>query len=121
VVSGKITYKGRPVNDAALLLYPAGGGATPITIPVTAEGEFSIADTPPGEYKVVVQGAEGKAVDVDVSMLPPDRLAQIKEKLKGQNSPTTIRFPNKYKDLKTTDLKCQVTESNQTLNLELKD
>src|SRR5262245_677135 len=65
VVSGKVTYKGKPVNDAALLLYPAGGGATdPITIPVTAEGEFRISDTPPGEYKVVVQGAEGGGVPV---------------------------------------------------------
>jgi hypothetical protein len=121
-VSGKITYKGQPVNDAALLLYPAGGAATdPITIPVTAEGEFLITDTPPGEYKVVVQGTEGNAVPFDTRLIPPDRQAEIKEKLKGKTSPTTIPFPKKYKDPNTTDLKCQITTSNQTLNLELKD
>ena len=37
VVSGTITYQGRPVNGAALLLYPDGGGPE-ILIPVTQEG-----------------------------------------------------------------------------------
>src|SRR5262245_27719195 len=102
VVSGKVTYKGQRVNDAALLLYAA-GATDPITIAVTAEGEFSISDTPPGEYKVVVEGAEGGAVPIDVSMLPPDKQAELKEKMKGMSSPTTIPFPKKYKDLRTTD------------------
>jgi hypothetical protein len=120
VVSGRITYKGKPVNDAALLLY-APGETDPITIPVTSEGEFSIADTPPGEYKVVVQGTEGGAVSVDLRVLPPDKAAELKEKMKSMSSPATIPFPKKYKDLKTTDLKCTVTDRNQTLDLELKD
>jgi hypothetical protein len=123
VVSGKVTYKGRPVNDAALLLYPAGGAATePITIPVTAEGEFRITDTPQGEYHVVVQGAEGGGSDASLlKTIPPEKQAEMKEKMKGMVNPTTIPFPKKYKNLKTTDLKCQVTESDQTLNFELKD
>jgi hypothetical protein len=120
VVSGKVTYKGQPVNDAALLLY-APGAKAPITIPVTAQGEFSIADTPPGEYKVVVEGAKGGAVSVDLRVLPRDKQAELKEKMKAMSSPTTIPFPKKYKDLRTTDLKCTITDKNQKLDIELQD
>jgi hypothetical protein len=120
VVSGKVTYKGQPVNDAALLLYAA-DATDPIVIPVTAEGEFSITDTPPGEYKVVVEGTKGGAPPVDISMLPPDKQAEVKEKMKGMTSPTTIAFPNKYKNLRTTDLKCTITDRNQPLDFDLKD
>jgi hypothetical protein len=122
VVSGKVTYKERPVNDAALLLYPADGSATdPLTVPVTAEGDFRITDTPRGEYRVVVQGAEGKAGALDLRMLPPDQAAELKEKMKGMSSPTTIPFPKKYKDLKTTDLRCTITDRDEERNFELRD
>jgi hypothetical protein len=121
VVSGKITYKGQPLAGAALLLYPTSGGVTePITIPVTNEGDFRITDMPPGEYKVVVQGTQG-AVDVDLSMIPPDKRAEIKEKLNPQNIPPTIPFPNKYKSERTTPLKCEITETSQTLDFVLTD
>src|SRR5581483_8204490 len=38
-VSGKLTYKGQPLNGAALFLHPAGGGEA-FLIPVTQEGTF---------------------------------------------------------------------------------
>jgi hypothetical protein len=121
VVSGKVTYKGRPVGGAALLLYPTDGDLTdPITIPVTEDGEFRIADTPPGEYKVVVQGTAG-AAEADLSGMPADKRAKAKEMLGKMNTPPTIPFPNKYKDQRTTDLRCTITEKNQTLDLELTD
>jgi hypothetical protein len=123
VVSGKITYQARPVNDAALLLYPTGGAETnPITIPVTEEGTFRISDVPPGEYKIVVQGAEGGEGEAALLRdIPPEKRAKVKSMMEGQRSPTTIPFPNKYKDPKTTDLKCTITEKDQPLDLELKD
>lgn len=122
-VAGKITYKGQPVNDAALLLFPGSGDAdNPITIPVDAEGNFRITDVPPGEYKLVVQGAEGKDNEAFLlQALPPDKRAEMKSKMQGNSSPATIPFPRKYQDLRTTDLKCTITEQDQPLNLELKD
>lgn len=124
VLSGKITYKGQPVNDAALLLYSAEDSSqtNPITIPVDADGDFRISDVPPGEYKIVVQGAEG--VDNEAAMLkflPPDKQAEMKSKMQGQATPKTITFPKKYQDLKTTDLKCTISRADQPLDLELKD
>jgi hypothetical protein len=122
-VTGKVTYKGQPVNDAALLLYPAGGGPerTPLTIPVDGEGNYRIADVPPGEYRVVVQGAAGENSDADLlRVLPPDKRAEMKAKMDKMEIKKTIPFPKKYQDLKTTDLKCTITNEKQQLDLELK-
>ena len=121
-VSGKVSYKGQPVNGAALLLFPTAGGDTAVmTVPVSQEGEFRISDVAPGDYKVVVQGTAG-AQQVDPRMLknvPPEKQAEVKEKLSHMNTPPTIRFPDKYKDPKTTDLKVTVTDKDQTHDLEL--
>jgi hypothetical protein len=120
-VSGKVSYKGQPVNGAALLLYPAAGGSTAITVGVNQEGEFHIVDVPAGEYKIVVQGTAG-AQQVDPRLLksmPPEKQAEVKEKLSHMNTPPTIRFPDKYKDPKTTDLKVTVTDKDQSMDLDL--
>jgi hypothetical protein len=122
-VSGKITYKGQPVNDAALLLYPSNVGPedNPITISVDGEGNFRITDVPPGEYKIVVEGSEGVDNEAPLlKMLPPDKQAEMKAKMQPQASPKTIPFPKKYKDRKTTDLKCTITDKDQPMDLELK-
>jgi hypothetical protein len=123
VVTGKITYDGKPVNGPALLLYPAGGGAdaAPVTIPVTQDGEYRISDVATGEYKIVVQGTAG-AQQANPNLLkavPKEKQAEMKAKLDAMSTPATIPFPNKYKDPKTTDLKVSVTDKDQTLDLQL--
>jgi hypothetical protein len=122
-VSGKITYTEQPINDAALLLYPADGDSDqPITIPVTGDGSFRITDVPKGEYKIVVLGAEGGGSDASLlKNIPEDRQAEVKKMMGDRTSPKTIPFPPKYSAPETTDLKCQITDRNQTVNLELKD
>jgi hypothetical protein len=123
-VTGKLTYKGQAVNDAALLLYPADGSATGlITIPVTSDGSFTISDLPPGAYDAVVRGAEGESSDSSLLRnVAPEKRADMEKLMKGQPSrKATIPFPDKYKDLKTSDLKVQITDQTQTLTLELKD
>jgi len=120
-VSGKVSYKGQPVNGAALLLYPAAGGDAAINVGVNQAGEFHIVDVPAGEYKIVVRGTAG-AQQVDPRMLknmPPDKRAEAEAKLKDMNTPPTIKFPDKYKDPKTTDLKVTITDKNETKDLDL--
>jgi hypothetical protein len=120
-VSGKVTYKSNPVNDAALLLHPSGGAGAPLTVPVDAEGNFRILDMPKGTYKVVVEGTAGNAAPFDLKSVPPAKQAEMKAKMDKMKGPTTIPFPNKYKDVKTTDLSITITDQPQTVNLELKD
>lgn len=121
-VTGKLTYNGKPVNGALILLYPAAGGDTSsLSVPVTQEGEFHISDVAPGEYKVVVQGTAG-AQQVNPAMLrgmSPEKQAEAKEKLSHMNTPPTIKFPDKYKALKTTDLRVTVTDKNESKDLDL--
>ena len=106
MVTGTITYKGQPVNGAMLELHPTSAGQGTYPIIVSQEGNFSAADVPAGEYKVVLQGS---------AAAPSVSGAQYATK-------ATIPFPNKYKDEKTTDLTCTITAGRQTtLNLELKD
>jgi hypothetical protein len=125
VVTGTVTYNSKPVNDAALMLYLASAGpdAAPITIPVTHEGEFRISDVPAGEYKIVVQGSAG-ATQVPPALfakMPKEKQAEMKAKLDSMNTPATIPFPNKYKELRTTNLKCTINESDQKMDLPLSD
>ena len=124
VLTGKITYKGQPVNGAALMLYPLSGGDTAVmTVPVSQEGEFRISDVAPGEYKVVVQGTAGsQQANVSPAMLknmPPEKAAEMKEKLSHMSTPPTIKFPDKYKDPKKTDLRVTVTDKTESKDLEL--
>jgi hypothetical protein len=124
VISGTITYRGQPVNDAELRLYPMGGDFhDTLTIGVGRDGTFRIADLPLGDYKIAVQGTEG-GMQGDPAALknaPPERRAEMEKKLAEMNTPPTIPFPNKYKDPKTSNLSCTITDKDQTLDLELKD
>jgi hypothetical protein len=115
VVKGTITFNGKPVNAVALLLYPSADKdnkeAVSISVPVTQDGAFNSDDVPAGDYLIVVKAANGPKGNITP----------------GTNSSpggpvATIPFPDKYKDVKTTDLKCTVKPGDQTpLTLELKD
>ena len=119
-LTGTITYKGQPVNGAALFLHPPGGGDA-ILVPVSQEGTFSSADVPPGEYKVVVQGTAG-AAPASLKGMPPDKQAEAKKKLEKMTTPATIPYPDKYKKLATSTLTVSVVAGKETpVKLELTD
>jgi hypothetical protein len=104
-VTGTITYKGQPVNGASLSLYPASGGESVLTIPVSQEGTFSTTDVPAGDYKVVVQGS-----------------AAASGSSGGQfAAKPTIPFPPKYKDPQKTDITMKVSPGSGNVTLEMKD
>jgi hypothetical protein len=106
-LTGTITYKGQPVNGAALSLYANDASPATFLIPVTEEGTFSTTNVPPGDYKVVVDGRSGAAVGGSKG----DQYA----------SKATIPFPKKYKDVRTTTLKMTVVAGEQKQTLELTD
>lgn len=114
-LSGKLTYKGQPVNGAKMTLFP---GQFPI--PVTQDGEFRTSDVPPGDYKVVVEGTPGSEGPPTKDMSPA-KLAEAREKLAGQKTPATIKFPDKYTKEATTTLKLTVGAGAQVQNLEMTD
>ncbi|HEY7328513.1 MAG TPA: hypothetical protein VH592_12770 [Gemmataceae bacterium] len=128
-MSGTITYNGKPVNGAILHLHPSGEGTTGVNVPVTQEGTFNTSDIPPGEYKIVVEGKKPPAQMVEKmtkfpkNMDPAKKAAMEKsrDEVFGKEAPT-IAFPNKYKKVETSDLKCTISQGKkENLSLELKD
>jgi hypothetical protein len=116
---GSVTYKGQPVNGAALLLHPTGGGEA-IVIPVAQDGTFKSADIPQGDYKVVVEGTEGQP-GPPTDRMSPKQLAKASEKLSKLSTPPTIPFPDNYKSAQTTPLTLSVRGGQQTENFVLTD
>lgn len=121
VVSGTVTYKGQPVNNVLLKLYPIPDGQ-PVTVPVNEKGEFRTTGVAAGEYKVVVESPQRQQGPAMPTNVDPAKEAQIKQKLQAmqKDQPAPPPYPDKYKNLVKTDLKCTITE-NQPVNLQLTD
>lgn len=130
-LTGTIHYNGKAVNGAALLLHPTSGQGDDISINVGQDGTFNGYNIPPGEYQIAVQSEEippeGQR-QMRMAPIPPNmdpaKAEEMKQKFQqaqGQDAPT-IAYPKKYKNLKTSDLKCTVVAGkNPPLNLDLKD
>lgn len=127
-LSGTIQYNGKPVNGAMLHLHPASGEGSTVRVPVTQEGKFSSSEIPPGEYKIVVEGKQPPKGREKMTEFPkgadPAKAEEMKrnyQQVFGREAPT-IAFPNKYKKVDTTDLKCTITQGQkENLTLDLKD
>jgi hypothetical protein len=123
-VTGTLQYKGQAVNGATLRFYPLSETGPEFAIPVSQDGKFSSSNIPPGEYKVLVEPSqappEGREPLIPKGM-DPAQAAELKEQYKQAYGahPPTIPFPGKYQDVEATDLKCTITDGEQTVALEL--
>jgi hypothetical protein len=120
-VSGKITYKGQPVNGAALQLIQTAGQGDTINIPVTQEGTFSVSDVPAGDYIVVVVPSSGASPVHIPKNADPAKLAEAKAKIEATKTPPTIPIPEKYKQRLTSGLNITIAAGQQTKDIDLKD
>jgi hypothetical protein len=110
-VTGKVTYKGQPVNGGTLKLYKIKGTAgDDILIPLSQEGTYSSADVPEGDYIVVVEPLPAHT---------PKTTG--KTRLSDTATTGTIPIPKKYLDRKDSSLSMTVKPGNQKIDLELTD
>jgi hypothetical protein len=117
-VSGTLTYGGKPVNGATLKFHPADGSSFPVA--VGQDGKFHAKGVPIGELKVTVHGNKGNPGikgKKDASTMKDN----IPKDVNMEEIPPTIPFPEKYSNIKTTELKCTVTGKPQTEEFVLKD
>lgn len=128
IVTGTITYNGKPVNRATLYFHPTSGEGKDISTITQEDGTFSVSDIPPGDYKIYVEGtqvppqaAKGPRIPEGMDPAKAEEMKQKFAKKSGQLAPT-ISFPPKYKKVGTTNLTCTITgDKQEKLTLEMKD
>ncbi len=120
-ITGSITYKSKPVNNAMLHLYTDKTKQETFVIPVGEDGTFQATEVPAGTFKIVVEGTPETPLPSTKGM-SPEKAAEAKKLLANlQPVKGTIRFPAKYTKVDTTDLTCTISTGDQDLKLVLKD
>ena len=106
VVTGKISYKGQPLNTGTVIFTGSGnkGGSSPIG----SDGSFSVSDIAIGENIVVVRIPKP-------GPKPPPCVP-----LAGPEIANPVQIPINYSDAGKSGLKFTITPGKQAINIDLK-
>ncbi len=124
-LTGKVAYKGAPVTGGTLTISPEGEGAI-YSAPIKADGTYSIASIPAGEFVVTIEtesanpnkkipvygGAKGKG-----AMSPGPEAAAAPSGDTGQ----FVKIPVKYNDKKKSGLTVTLVVGPNEKNFDLTD
>ena len=61
-ISGRVTYKGKPLPSGTVTLVNKGGGT--YRAPIKADGNYEFRQVPPGEYRVAIESTKGQGAQV---------------------------------------------------------
>ena len=100
-ISGKVTCNGKPVTCGSVTFYDAAKGAG-ADAPISADGSFSVAKVPLGDYQVGVMPPQ----------LGPD--APVTPEVKN------FPVPVKFRDGMTSGLTCKVDKEKVDLPIDIK-
>ena len=98
-VTGKVTYKGKPLADGSVTLVSDGGVI--VVALIEADGTYKAEGVKPGVYKVTIN--------------PPIAAGGEEKKAK------IVKIPEKFKRIKTTPLTYTVVEGRQNHDIDLQD
>ena len=112
-LKGKITYKGKSVPYALVIVM--GGGGTSATGNADADGNYTIEHAPTGEVKIGVNTEAGKGNMMSATMAA----AQGGDK---SAKPTFVDVPAKFFDATTSGITANVTDSKgaNTFDIDIK-
>jgi hypothetical protein len=91
VVTGSVTYDGRPVQNGAITFYPADGQG-PSAGATVMGGQYRVEGIPPGKKMVQVVGALGREEGLRVPQTT-EELRQQSERLAAEGSPPIAAGP----------------------------
>jgi hypothetical protein len=126
-ISGKITYKGKPLSSGTVTFVPEQGGGFSCDI---HNGEYKIANIPSGPAKIAVIPASTSApIDYVMKMRPPKELLEKAAPGKSIETPTkegspkieTPFPPDKFKNPDTSGLTYTVKSGPQVHDIDLAD
>jgi hypothetical protein len=123
-VSGLVTYKGSPVEDATVVFAPAAGGRASTAV-TDAQGRYELSTfgtkdgAPPGEFKVSVTKTKTEGEAPNLTQEQVNEMMQRGETVPGPV--TTNLLPEKYTSPDTSGLSKTVKNGENDLPLELTD
>jgi hypothetical protein len=128
VVSGEVTYKGKPVPGGLLTFRPADPAQNSATYELDRDGKFKI-ELPVGEAIICIDNREFEPRPATVPALPPGmnlppdviKNMQASSKESSKVSDRWVKLPEKYYQTETSDLKITVKGGEQSEVIEFKD
>jgi hypothetical protein len=121
VVKGKVTFGGAPLKAGEVTFFTSDHrvGTAPIV-----DGKYEMKDAPVGDVKITVTipppspvGAVGVARPKELGGMPTDMIPEAGDKTAGGKA---TPIPEKYKDVKTTDLTYTVEKGEHEYDIPLK-
>jgi hypothetical protein len=106
-LSGKVTYNGEPLHGGLVSITAANGWVG--TSRIDEDGNYSIANVPPGSAKIAVDNFSGEVKKIPRNIKRPPK----------SDPPAPVKIPAKYKEAATSGLTCEVTGGRQTHNIDL--
>jgi len=121
IVSGKVSYKGKPLGGGTIQFHPATGD--PIPGGINPDGTFSFGGVPPGPSRITIETESIRNTvqkGGDYMRMPG---AKIPEGMKVSDAPqpTYVPIPKKYADPNTSGLTWDVNSGNSTKDFNLTD
>ncbi|MCI0376193.1 MAG: hypothetical protein L0215_01170 [Gemmataceae bacterium] len=110
-VSGKVTYKSKPVVFGTILIQGSDGNARQGNI--ATDGSFSVRGLAVGQARVAVNSPDPKGIT-----LLPNRNPNYKQD-PYPDVPGWFALPNRFEDVSTSGLTYQINGGNNTINIEL--
>lgn len=128
VVSGEVTFKGKPVPGGLLTFRPADPAMNSVAYELDRDGKFKI-ELPVGEAMICIDNREfephpATAPAIPPGMnLPPDVLKSMQASTKESSkvSDRWVKLPEKYYQIETSGLKIVVKGGEQTETIEFKE
>jgi hypothetical protein len=127
-VSGKITYRGKPVTVGTVMFVPEqGGGGFTASI---QDGEYKVEGLPPGPTKIAVgtpsaSGSANRFINAINKRQPPPEIMRKKSPDKSAEEPAkpsvspTVPIPPKFHNPETSGLTYTVQSGAQVHNIDL--
>jgi hypothetical protein len=125
VVSGKVSYQGKPVRAGTVSFVPQGGGV--MSSPIEEDGSYTIRNVPVGTVKITVEteSARPPALQSGRGGEAPEFMRKyVKEKNPELASPERAKrfvpIPKQYSDADKSNLTYEVKSGKQEHDIDLK-
>lgn len=114
-VSGRVTYKDKPLTAGYVTFTPENSHAVSGTI--DSQGNYRVENIPVGMAKITVRADPGTSMDAFAKVNNPKDPKSMMSALMPKN---IVKLPDQYNNPEKSGLTCEVKKGSQEHNIELK-